>query len=369
VASSEEIGRLRADVARLASLVRDSAGPGERASARWIAGRMREAGAPEVAVEPYRGHGTYAWIYALHALGGLLAARLPGRLSWPVAGLLIGSLEGDASGRWPWLRRLLPGREGANVVARLPVPGRAAERTLVLVAHHDAQRTGLIWHPAVAEPGAARRLRTHAIDGYLIPAALALALHRTRVGRVLLGLWLALSVEQATNRTVPGANDNASGVAAVLALVGRWARDPLPGVEIVAVAPGCEESGMEGMRAFLAAHALRPASTLVLCLDTLGCGRPIVLEAEHALFRHRYDEADLALVPPHVERWTIGGWTDAIQARFAGLRAVSLLSIGPKGLFTHYHRLDDTPDHIDWASVTSCLDVAVSVAQAFSTGE
>jgi Zn-dependent M28 family amino/carboxypeptidase len=209
-------------------------------------------------------------------------------------------------------------------------------------------------------------LRTHAIDGYLNPAALALVLHRTHIGRGLLGLWLLLSIEQATNHTVPGANDNASGVAAVLALVERWARDPLPGVEVLAVTPGCEESGMEGMRAFLASHPLDPARTLVACLDTLGCGRPIVLEAEHALLRHRYDEADLALVPPHVERWTIGGWTDAIQARFAGIPTVSLLSIGPKGLFTHYHRPDDTPDNVDWASVEACLDVAVSVAEAFA---
>jgi Peptidase family M28 len=365
VAKSVDMGRLTADVAQLASLVRDSAGVGERASARWIAGRMRQAGASEVAVESYRGHATFAWIYALHALGGLLAGRLPRWLSWPVVGALLASLEGDASGRWRWLRRLLPSGEGANVVARVRAPGRAAERTLVLVAHHDAQRTGLIWHPALAEPGAARRLRTRVIGGYLNLAALALVLHRTRVGRGLLGLWVALSIEHATNRTVPGANDNGSGVAAVLALVERWTRDPLPGVEILAVTPGCEESGMEGMRAFLAAHALDPARTLVLCLDTLGCGRPIALQAEHALLRHRYAEADLALVPPAVERWTIGGWTDAIQARFAGLRTVSLLSIGPKGLFTHYHRPDDTADNVDWASVEACIDAAVAVAEAF----
>ena len=67
----------------------------------------------------------------------------------------------------------------------------------------------------------------------------------------------------------------------------------------------------------------------MLCLDTLGCGRPIVLRAEHALLRHRYAATDLALVPADVERSTIGGWTDAIKARFAGLRTVSLLSIGP----------------------------------------
>jgi len=36
-------------------------------------------------------------------------------------------------------------------------------------------------------------------------------LHRTRTRRGLLGIWVALSIEHATNRTVAGANDNASG--------------------------------------------------------------------------------------------------------------------------------------------------------------
>ena len=80
----------------------------------------------------------------------------------------------------------------------------------MLVAHHDAQRTGLIWHPALGEPGARRR-GTHVMGGYLNLAAPALVLHRTRTRRGLLGIWVALSIEHATNRTVPGANDKASG--------------------------------------------------------------------------------------------------------------------------------------------------------------
>jgi hypothetical protein len=89
---------------------------------------MRQAGASEVAVESYRGHATFAWIYALHALGGLPAGRLPRWLSWPVVSALLASLEGDASGRWPWLRRLLPSHEGANVRAR--ACARACARAL-----------------------------------------------------------------------------------------------------------------------------------------------------------------------------------------------------------------------------------------------
>lgn len=125
---------------------------------------------------------------------------------------------------------------------------------------------------------------------------------------------------------------------------------------------------MQGARSFLRSRSLDPASTLVLCLDTLGCGNPIVLRAEHTLLRHRYAERDLALVPEDVQRWSLGGWTDALQAKLAGLRTLSLLSIGPLGLLTHYHRPDDLPEHVDFASVRACVDVAVAIAEAFAAG-
>lgn len=353
--------RLTADVEALAAMERGSASAGERRSAAWIAGRLRDAGI-EVAIEPYRGRRTFAWAYALLALCGLAAGRLRGRFGWPLALGAVAALEGDASGRLP-----LPiaTGEGANVVARVPAAGARAW-TVVLVAHHDTQRTGVVWNPALHEPGAARRLASRSIPPYLAPAAAALLLHRTRIGRALLWLFAASSVEQALPPPVPGANDNATGVAAVLGLLERFAAAPLADTEVIGAFVGGEESGMHGMRAFLRTRSLDPQTTLVVGLDTLGCGTPIVLTAEHALLRHRYAERDLALVPEHVERWSIGGWTDPIQARFAGLRAVSLLSIGPKGLFTHYHHPSDTPEHVDFASVHACMEAAESTITAFA---
>lgn len=342
--------RLADDVGALAALVRGSAGAGERASAAWILGRLRGMGI-EGEVEPYRGRTTYAWSFAVLALAGVVRS-LPVRLAALVA------LELDASGRAPLP---LGTGEGANVVARVGAAGEA-RRTLVLVAHHDAQRAGLVWAPALHRPGAARRLRTRSIPPYLAASALVIALGLRRTSLAL----AALSVEQALRSPVPGANDNASGVAAVLALLERWRAEPLEGTEVVAVFPGGEESGMAGARAFFATHPLDPATTLVLNLDTLGSGTPIVLEAEHALLRHRYAERDLALVPPEVPRWTIGGWTDALQAKLAGLRALSLLSIGSEGTFTHYHHPSDVPEHVDLASVRACAEVAQHVADAFA---
>jgi hypothetical protein len=366
-------------------MTRDSAGMGERASARWIARRLEEVGAADTRVEPFRYQATYAWAQGLHAAAGLAAVRLRGV---PGAALALGalvSLELEVSGRRQWLRRLLPSGEGANVVARLPAAGER-RATVVLVAHHDAARTGFFFRPAISEAGAARRLRRRSIDPYVAPVAIPAfglaavgSLAAGRLGRVarraaavLLGAALAADMDIATERTVPGANDNATGVAALLALADRFAVDPLPGLELVLVAPGCEESGMGGMAAWLSAHGdeLDPATTLVLCLDTLGSGTPIVLEAEGALRRHRYRTEDLELadagarragVDPS-ERWRIGGWTDAILAVFAGLPTISLLSLGPKGIFTHYHHPSDVPEHVDYDCAERCVAIASGIA-------
>ena len=111
-------------------------------------------------------------------------------------------------------------------------------------------------------------------------------------------------LDQARSPTVPGANDNASGVAALLAVVTRLAAEPLDDVDVIALVPGCEESGMGGMAAWLRAHGggFDPATTLVVGLDTVGSGEPIVLEAEGGLWPVRYRDEDVELAERAAER-------------------------------------------------------------------
>lgn len=374
---------LRADVEHLAGMVRESAGPGERASAAWIAGRLREAGAAEVRVEPFRFQGTYAWAHGAHAAAGLVAAARGGAGGAALAAAVLVSLEAEASGRCQWARRLLPAGEGANVVARIPA-ARAARATLVLVAHHDAARTGVVWHPRIARASAKRNLRRRRIEGFQQPTAAGLLLAALpwrparALGAALLAASVAADADIARSPTVPGASDNATGVAALLWLAGRLAADPPHHVDTIVLSSGCEESGMGGMAAFLHAHgaALRgPAAgrALVLSLDTLGAGTPIVASGEGTIREHRYRPEDLALADAGAERagepaparWRIGGWTDPILARFAGLPAISLLSMGP-GYLPEYHRPTDTPERVDWRSVERCSRIALGTVQAFS---
>jgi hypothetical protein len=388
VARSVRRVSLRDDVAALAAIERRSASAGERASAAWCAERLAVAGARDVELLPFRYQHSFGHAHALH-----FAAAMAGRLP---AALALAGFELDYSGRAQPLRRLLPKGEGATVVGRIPAAppegGQSAatirpqsahvggrRRTLVLVAHHDAAHTGLMWHPRLAEPGGRRDGRPpFSLLPELAMAALAVGPRRLRrPARAVLALATALSLQVARGATVPGASDNATGVAAVLALVERIAADPLPGVEVIAVLPGAEESGMGGMAAWMAAegHALDPATTLVLGLDTLGAGEPMVLSGEGPLWRVDYGETELALADagaaraglPRPRRFRLGGWTDPALARLAGLPAISLLSLRGNA-FSDYHLPTDTPDRVDWASVDACLALADGIVREWAAG-
>jgi hypothetical protein len=333
-----------------------------------VAGRLAEVGASDVRVQSYRYQSSWAWRAVPHFLAGLTGSRL-------LAIAALASFDADQSGKAQWLGRLLPAGEGASALARVPSVG-PRRRTLVLVAHHDAAQTGLMWrHPWLAGGPLSRDVVGPFALGPELGFALV-GLGFRRLGRALLALALYGALDVARSPTVPGASDNATGVAAVLALVERFAREPLAGTEVLVVVPGGEEAGMGGMAAWMRspqARALDPSTTLVLGLDTLGAGEPVVLSAEGPPRRQRYREADLAwadrgaalagMAPPR--RFTIGGWTDPVLALNAGLPTISLLSVKGSG-FTNYHLPTDTPERVDWDSVESCLRLARGIAEVFS---
>ncbi len=346
---------LKADVQALSAIERRAATPGDRESAEWVAGRMREIGVEDVRIEPFRCHSTWAIPYGAHNLLGLLAARLPAPLRISLALATAASYEADYVGRDQTLRSVLPGAGvGHNVVGRIGT----GSRTLVLVAHHDAAHTGWVWDPRFLEGGRNYARKTGTTPSFValpLAALLLVALGFRRLGSALLGLGLGLGVQSALSETVPGASDNATGVACVLELARRYAEEPLEDTEVILLCPSGEEVGLAGMYEWLKSQPLRADATLVLGLDTLGAGDPVVARGES--FTGRYGEEDLALVDPDVPRVVLGAGTDPMAARHAGLPAVSILSWTDGG-FTNYHRPTDTADRVSWESVERCLSLA-----------
>lgn len=391
--------RLRSDVARLSSIERGAASTGERASAEWVAARLRELGAVEVRLETFRYQRTWAWRHVAHHVAGLTAARVGG-FAGGALGLAAGvSYEMEVAGRSQWLRSLLPAGEGTNVVARVPAAGEAVRRTVVLVAHHDAARTGWLWSSPFMSHADRRAWERGGSDSMALTPEAAFALIALGsltgrrlpryVGAVLLGVAAGLALDVARSDVVPGANDNATGVAAVLALVERFGAEPLAGAEVVLVVPGCEEVGLGGMSHWLAERdpsggrrrqspvpagsPVDPGSTLVVNLDTLGSGTPVVVSRETPfLGRYRAEDlawadrgADLAGVerPP---RMALALPTDAIVAAGAGVPALTITSKDADGRFPNYHLTSDLPDAVDYGSVEACLTLAEGTVRAFA---
>ena len=367
-------------VRELASYERPSASDGERRAAEWLAGELREAGCREVRVEEERAHGGYWWPLGLLNAGAFLAA-LRGR---PVAALAGGvaaaAVYDDVSGGRLWFRRrTLPHRPTWNVVAEAGDPDGA--RTVVFVSHHDAAHTGLVFHPALPRLGMKLAPTLHARANQSVPI-----IYGVFLGPLLLALWgltgrrllkgaggffalgaTAAMADIGAREVVPGANDNLSSVAVVVALAHALREAPPEGVRVILLSTGSEEGFMEGMQAFGRRHfgELPRATTEFVCLECVGSPRLCVVEAEGMLRMRHYNERSRealgragAAAGVELQRGlrTVAA-TDALIALRAGYRACTLGGVDETKFPLNYHWPSDTPDNLHWESVEGALAV------------
>jgi hypothetical protein len=364
--------RLREQLARLTAIRRPSASPGEGAAAEWIRARLREHGAV-ARVETDLVHGGYWAPLALLSAAGTAGALL-GRRRRLAGGLLAAvaaaGVWDDITGGRHHVRRILPQHETYNVVAEL---GPAdARRAVVLVAHHDAAKSGLIFHPGI--PAFAWRRFPWLIEGsdtspplmWPVFAGPALAAVGALTGQNLLRRAGAVVSAGAacvfgqigSTQTVPGANDNGTGVVALIELARRLAAQPTENVRVLLVSTGSEESFMEGMQAFMRRHApsLPRADTFFLAVDTIGSPHLTAIRGEGMLYMNEYPRAGLRLVDSVAEE--LGVWlfpnlrlrnaTDGLHSLKQGYPCACLGSVTDYKAPSNYHWRTDTPENVDY---------------------
>jgi hypothetical protein len=381
--------RLRATVEHLQLIERPSASDGERRAAAWIRDELAALGC-DARVETEAAHGSFAVpLLLLSSAGAAAGLTRGGRAAAAVAGLAAAAAIADDVSAGPQLfRRLLPRRSTFNVVAETGDP--AGPATVVFVAHHDAPRGGLIFHQgptravAHAFPAWFDRQETSpqllrvVVAGPLLAAAGALA-RQPRLRR--LGGFLALGsalgfADIATRAVVPGANDNLAAVAVLLELARVLRDDPVPGVRVLLVSTGSEESFMEGMRGFVARHAaaLSPARTRFVVLECLGGPESIVLEGEGMLRMHDYTpavrdwlaECGRRAGRPLRRRLRSGFATDALVALKAGYPTGVLASIDAYKLAPHYHSQRDVAANLELGTVAAICEVCREAVRSLS---
>jgi Peptidase family M28 len=256
--------RLRHDVEHLATLDRRTTSPGERSSGEWIAGRLRGIGAADVTTSPFRSQSSWAPANLAHLVLAMAAGAVPGVIGRLLAAAVAASYELDVSGRSHWLRRLLPAKTGVSVTGRMPLPGDAKpDKTLVLVAHHDAAHNGIVWHRRTVALNRVLSQRTGETMPTHAPALVAMAANMLPIRPVRMGAQFILggvvlaAIQSMRSYTTPGANDNATGVATVLEVADRLRAQH--GMEVLLVFPGGEEAGNTGIVRHHHRAAPRPA--------------------------------------------------------------------------------------------------------------
>jgi hypothetical protein len=373
--------RMRSQLEQLERIDRPSASEGERRAAEWLVERFAELGA-EARIEAEPAHGTYWWPLgigaALGALGGILALRGRRLAGAALAAAAAAGMASDYPPGKRLLRRVLPRRTTYNVVCEL---GPAdAERTVVLIAHHDAAHSGLVFHPQLPEIadrlGMIERADTSpplmapVVGGPTLAALGALSGRRTltRLG-VLLGLGSAAAMAEIGLRdVVPGANDNGTAVVALLALAERLIERPTARTRVVLLSVGSEESFSEGMKAFGERHfgELPRESTFFLCLETLGSPHLLALRGEGFLRMREYPPRSLALIDGLAEELGIDlfpnlrlrNGTDGMEPLAAGYETAVLASCTDLKQPANYHWWHDLAENVDFDTVADGIRLA-----------
>jgi Peptidase family M28 len=362
---------LRTGVAELSAIHRPSASDGERLAAEWIVSRFAELGV-QARIEPERVHGEYwsplALLTGVGALAGLATRGRRSLLAAAVGALAASAIWDDLTAGHRHFRRRLPQQTAYNVVAELGP--RDAKRTVVLVAHHDAAHSGLIFHPGIPLfvwrnfPQAIERNDTSPPLMFPVLAGPALvALGATLASKRLSAAGTVLAAGSAAafanigaSEVVPGANDNVTGVIGLLEVARALVERPATDLRVMFVSTGSEESILEGMQAFGRRHfpRLRRDDTFVLNVDTIGSPHLTAIRGEGMLKMYDYPQAALELVDGAAKeldvflfpKLRLRNATDGLVALKAGYPCACIGSVTEYKAPANYHWRTDVAENV-----------------------
>ncbi len=317
------------------------------------------------------------------ALAGLVSLRRRWRRLGGLAGAAVTAAIADDISNGPRLFRRVtsPPLTTWNVIG--DCGDVSSDRTLVVLAHHDAAPTGAIFDPRgqalLGEmfPGIIERIDTSLPLWWPVlgsPGLVALGALKSRRGLTWTGvagsaLAAAAFADIARRPVCPGANDNLTAVALLVALAERLRAEPVQDLRVLLVSCGAEEVLQGGIHGFTARH-LRPLNrdrTWVLNLDTLGSPRLIMLEGEGPVVMEDYfDRSYRDLVAAAADRAGVPvrrgmrsrASTDAVIPSRAGYPTATLASMDRYKSLSNYHQMSDTPENVNYQTVIQALLVA-----------
>ena len=361
----------------------------ERRAVHYVMRRLREIGVP-AGLLPVRVPPSFGFMYVV--LFCWIAVGVPIGILSPLVGFIISLLGAIVFGlellQVSIISRLFATRRGSNVLGIIPARvndeiGQPARR-VILTAHIDTARSGLLWHTSLIKV-----LRSFAITIVCCVILIPILLLAGNFGPfssiwqiawlpmiILLLAAILLTESELRGEALTGANDNASGVAALLALASTLKHEHLDNVETWILFTTGEEAGQAGMHGFLLENSFLPEETYFVNLDQVGSGKIRYTQRE-GLLRTRSSSAHLVkyagdITLRHPE-WGLESAdyrllpTDHYAALVEGYEAISIIGLGDNGVPPHWHQTTDTPDTVDTDVVQIATDFAYELIRKIDT--
>jgi hypothetical protein len=364
-----------------ASPGRGSATQAEAQAADYVKNQLTGLGVADIRQQPFRGLRSI-WLFFSLAFGMALVGHaafwlLRAPTGWTAA-LVITCSAFAMSAFLLWrkltfqnypLQESLPQGPSQNIIARLP-PSDTVLQQVVLVAHLDSHRA--VWGFASdLLLKVSRVIVPLAIYGVFAAPLLYLLAGLTQlVVFSYFGLLFTLIhfLVWFTGATAdlgpysPGANDNASAVGTLLALAERFQQEPLPHTEVWLAFTGCEESGCDGMRAFLDAYGENLKEAFFLDFELVGIGEKLgYLQSEGLLRKQRIPASVESLAQEIGQAFggmqplpfsAFGAFTENGLLLERGFRSLCLLVLRKdSSLLPEWHRLTDTAERLQPAAL------------------
>jgi Peptidase family M28 len=379
---------LREVVFTLAAMHRPPCSPGEREAAEWLAERLRSAGLEDVSLEEEPSWGTFPPTITTLAAAGALSALLTlrGHRFLGATGSLkagLGLFDEVLNGPRVFRRLMREEKKTVNVLAKAGNPDAA--HTLVVLAHHDAAQTGILFDQTAVRtfherfPTVIPKIKTQPPQWWGAFAGPILGLAGALTGRrglskaavaVNLGT-VALVGDMWRSETVPGANDNLTACAVLVALAEMLRESPRD-IRVWLVSAGAEETLQDGIRGFMDTHAseLDREATSFLCIDTVGSPRLMMLEGEGPAWMEEYDPGLRDTVARVAEENSLAlergfrarASTDAIIPQRHGFKMANLSSVNDYHNLENYHLPTDTAENVNYETVAEAAKVAYALA-------
>ncbi|MBA2522852.1 MAG: M28 family peptidase, partial [Solirubrobacterales bacterium] len=325
---------------------------------------------------------------AAGAASGLLAGTRAGRRLGTLGGAAAAGLIADdiSNGARPFRKLVRPEQDTWNVIAQAGDPD--AERTLVVLAHHDAAQTGKIFDPGVQKalidriPGIVERRDTSlplwwgTLAGPVLAAAGGISGRRglARAGAALSALSAASMADIRRSPTVPGANDNLSAVAVIVALAEALRKRPITGLRVELVSVGAEETLQGGIYGYCKHHLakLDREQTWFLNIETVGGPSLALVEGEGCVVMEDYFDlpwrdliakvADRDGVPLRRGMRSRASTDSVIPSRM-GVPTATVVAIDRYKALSNYHLMSDVPENLSYPTIACAADLAESLAR------